>query len=148
MKKLIICIFSLFIVAMCETSLAQIVGKDQNPRRDTIKKDNRTPRRDTDTIYRRRDTSRTDTARTRMHRDMQHGTDTGRIGRKVDSAARALGRKGSELGAKAVAGIKDRSLKYVKGPGGETVYVDKYDRRYYINKEGRKVYLKKPKSQQ
>lgn len=47
---------------------------------------------------------------------------------------------GGNLGGYA-ARIKDRLLQNVKGPGGEPVYVDMYDRQFYENTEGQRVYL-------
>lgn len=128
MKKLIMAIFGLLFLGLTETSFAQITGRDNRP-----------VRRDTDTLMqRRRDTS------TMRRSEMEHRKDTSRFFKKVDSTARVVGKKGAELGAKAVAGIRDCSLKNVKGPKGETVYVDENDRRYYINKEGKKSYLRRP----
>jgi len=39
------------------------------------------------------------------------------------------------------ASIKDRLLHNVKGPGGEPVYVDMYDRQFYENSEGQRIFL-------
>lgn len=63
-------------------------------------------------------------------------------GRAVKKAAKTVGNKTAEVGAKGAAELKDRSLKNVKGPAGETVYVDKYEKKYYINKQGKRIYLK------
>lgn len=174
MKKIIIPILGLFIFIMAETSVAQIVGKDQNPRRDTVKR--------RDTVHRHLPAGRTDTVKReetvrerelrkqreeynrerqrleKERRKLERERDSldrkyeavrteSNFGRKVDSTAKVIGRKGAEVGAKAVASIKDRSLENVKGPKGEKVYVDKYDRRYFINKEGKKIYLRKPKTE-
>jgi hypothetical protein len=89
----------------------------------------------------------TDTIRPKYHQDTIRRTlkrDTSAWKRKVDSATAAISRKTKETGAKAVAAVKDCSLKNVKGPKGETVYVDEHDRRYYINKDGNKVFMKRP----
>lgn len=37
--------------------------------------------------------------------------------------------------------IKDRLLHNVKGPNGEPVYLDMYDRQFYEDEMGRRVYL-------
>ena len=42
-----------------------------------------------------------------------------------------------QLGTK----IKDRLLHNVKGPNGEPVYLDMYDRQFYEDVEGKRVYL-------
>ncbi|MEY3678323.1 MAG: hypothetical protein RI924_464 [Bacteroidota bacterium] len=70
--------------------------------------------------------------------------DTTKWKRKVDTTTAVIGRKTKETSAKVLASLKDCSLKNVKGPKGETVYVDEYDRRYYINKEGNKIFMKRP----
>ncbi len=88
-----------------------------------------------------------DTIRPRYPQDTIRKTvkrDTSTWKRKVDTTTAAISRKAKETGAIAVAAVKDCSLKNVKGPKGETVYVDEYDRRYYINKDGNKVFMKRP----
>jgi len=62
-------------------------------------------------------------------------------GKAVKKAAKTVGNKTAEVGAKGAAEITDRSLKNRKGTNGETIYVDKFDRKYYINKKGKRVYL-------
>ena len=37
--------------------------------------------------------------------------------------------------------IKDRLLHHVKGPNGEPVYIDMYNRQFYENEEGKRIYL-------
>ena len=37
--------------------------------------------------------------------------------------------------------LKDRILHNVKGPNGEDVYLDMYDRQFYENEMGQRVYL-------
>lgn len=37
--------------------------------------------------------------------------------------------------------LKDRFLNHVKGPNGEAVYLDMYDRQFYENEMGQRVYL-------
>lgn len=63
-------------------------------------------------------------------------------GKAVKKAANTVGNKTAEVGAKGAAKITDRSLKNKKGPNGETVYVDKYERKYYVNKKGKRIYFK------
>lgn len=54
----------------------------------------------------------------------------------VDSA-KNLGHRISDFSSK----IKDRILHNVKGPNGEAVYLDMYDRQFYEDEMGRRVYL-------
>lgn len=63
-------------------------------------------------------------------------------GKAVKKAAKDVGNKAAEVGAKGAAAVSDKALKDRKGPHGETVYVDKYDRKYYVNKKGKRIYLK------
>lgn len=59
------------------------------------------------------------------------------MGSHLWSSAKGLG---EDLGGYA-AKIKDRLLHNVKGPAGEPVYLDMYDRQFYENSEGQRVYL-------
>lgn len=54
----------------------------------------------------------------------------------IDSA-RGFGNRLVEYGNQ----IKDRLLHNVKGPNGEPVYLDMYDRQFYENDMGHRVYL-------
>jgi hypothetical protein len=64
------------------------------------------------------------------------------VGQEVKQAGKATGKKVGEVGAKGAAKVKDKSLKNVKGPNGETVYIDKYQRKYYVNKNAKRIYIK------
>lgn len=52
-------------------------------------------------------------------------------------SAKGLGNRLVQYGNK----LKDRFLHHVKGPNGEDVYIDMYDRQFYENMEGKRVYL-------
>ncbi|WP_256012928.1 hypothetical protein [Desertivirga xinjiangensis] len=69
------------------------------------------------------------------------GQEVKQAGKATGKAVKKAGKKTGEVGAKAAAKVKDKSLKDVKGPNGETVYIDKHQRKYYINKDARRVYL-------
>ncbi len=125
MKKLIFCISIVCLMAFAQLSWAQTSASTSKETKITS----------TDTI---RQKYPQDTIRRTVKRD------TSAWKRKVDSTASAISQKSKETGAKVVAAVKDCSLKNVKGPKGETVYVDEYDRRYYINKDGNKVFMKRP----
>lgn len=62
-------------------------------------------------------------------------------GKAVKKSAKAVGNKTAEIGAKGAATVKDKALKNRKGPDGQTVYVNKYDQKYYIDKKGKRVYM-------
>ncbi|WP_207422196.1 hypothetical protein [Desertivirga brevis] len=68
------------------------------------------------------------------HTVKQAGKTTGKVVKKT-------GKKVGEVGAKSAAKVKDKSLKE-KGPNGETVYIDKYERKYYVDKDAKRVYIK------
>jgi len=62
---------------------------------------------------------------------------------KVNRDAKDVGHKTSEIAAKGKASIVDRKYDGKKGPGGQTVYIDKYSHYYYVNSKGHKYYMKK-----
>ncbi|MBC8052017.1 MAG: hypothetical protein H7Y13_03035 [Sphingobacteriaceae bacterium] len=59
-----------------------------------------------------------------------------RLGGNALNSARNLGDKLVQYGSQ----IKDR-LMSIKGPNGEAVYLDMYDRQFYENEMGQRVYL-------
>ena len=69
------------------------------------------------------------------------GQDVKQAGKSTGKAVKKAGKKVGEVGAKGAAKIKDKSLKE-KGPHGETIYIDKYQRKYYINKDAKRIYIK------
>lgn len=174
MKKITIAILAMTVVIAMQTSFAQLTGRDNQlirdtlPRRDTVRtqktehqKQREEYERERQKLEReherlQRERQRLDHERERLNRqrdslDRKYAAVMDKkpsFSKRVDSAAKVVGHKGAELGAKAVASVKDRSLENVKGPKGEKVYVDKYDRRYYIDKEGKRIYLKKPKTKE
>lgn len=62
-----------------------------------------------------------------------------KAGKTIDKVEHTTAHTATVVGAK----VTDKKLKNVKGPHGEAVYVDKYDRRYYVNKVGKRIFLKK-----
>lgn len=77
-----------------------------------------------------------------QERDSTIGQDLKQAGKSTGKAVKKTGKKVGELGAKGAAELKDKPLKNVKGPNGETVYIDKYERKYYINKDAKRIYIK------
>ncbi|NEU09896.1 hypothetical protein GZH53_16345 [Flavihumibacter sp. R14] len=69
------------------------------------------------------------------------GKAVGQGGKAVGKGASKAAKKTAEVGAKGAAKVTDKSLKNRKGPNGETVYVNKYDQKYYVDKNGRRIYL-------
>jgi hypothetical protein len=70
------------------------------------------------------------------------GQDVKQAGKATGKAVKSAGKKVGEVGAKGAAKVKDKTIKTAKGPNGETVYIDEHERKYYINKQARRVYLK------
>jgi hypothetical protein len=64
-------------------------------------------------------------------------------GRDVENGVEKAGDKISETAANGAAHIKDKVYDGKQGPGGETIYIDKDSKYYYINSEGNKVYVTK-----
>jgi len=64
-------------------------------------------------------------------------------GDKVKQDAHTVGHKTSEVAAKGAAAVVDKRYEGKYGPGGQSIYIDKYSHYYYINKLGHKVYLTK-----
>lgn len=70
------------------------------------------------------------------------GQDLKKAGKATGRAVKKAGKKVGEAGAKGAAEVKDKPLKNAKGPNGETVYIDSYQRKYYVNKDAKRVYIK------
>jgi hypothetical protein len=66
-------------------------------------------------------------------------SDTTRVG----NATRKVEHKVSNTAANVDSRIMDRKYHDKRGPHGETVYITKHSRYYYINKKGHRVYVTK-----
>jgi hypothetical protein len=60
----------------------------------------------------------------------------------IDSTAKKVGHKTASIAVKGVSKIADKTYKGKEGPGGQTVYIDKHDKKYYVDEKGKKIYLK------
>jgi hypothetical protein len=60
----------------------------------------------------------------------------------IDSTFKKIKNKTASVAVKGASTVVDRTFKGKEGPNGETVYIDKHDRKYYVNSRGKKVYLK------
>jgi hypothetical protein len=69
-------------------------------------------------------------------------SDTTKFTHKVSKTATKVGNKTSELAAKGASSVVDKIYKGKCGPNGETIYINKHSHYYYVNKKGRRVYLK------
>lgn len=61
----------------------------------------------------------------------------------VENTVEEVGDKVAEAAANAAAEVNDQMYSGKMGPDGENIYIDKDDKYYYINSEGRKVYISK-----
>jgi hypothetical protein len=59
----------------------------------------------------------------------------------VKHDAKVVGHKTAEIASKGAAAVTDKRYAGKYGPGGETIYIDKYSHYYYVNKTGHHVYL-------
>jgi len=65
------------------------------------------------------------------------------VGHKTGEAARTVGHKTAEVAAKGAATVTDKKYEGKCGPMGETVYINKDSKYFYVDKKGHRVYLKK-----
>jgi hypothetical protein len=61
----------------------------------------------------------------------------------VKADAKKVGHKTSEIAAKGAATVVDKKYAGKVGPGGQTIYINKYSHYYYVNHLGHRVYVKK-----
>jgi hypothetical protein len=78
-------------------------------------------------------------AQTQAH-TMQRDTT---IGQKVGKTATKVGHATAHAAVSGEAMVVDKKYDGKCGPHGENIYINKHSHYYYVNKTGRKVYLKK-----
>jgi ABC-type microcin C transport system permease subunit YejB len=66
-----------------------------------------------------------------------------KVGTATKKTAKKVGNTTASVAVKGASKIADKTYKGKEGPNGETVYIDKMDRKYYVDDKGKKVYLKK-----
>lgn len=64
------------------------------------------------------------------------------VGDKIEKTAKAVGNKTAEVAVKGTSKITDKVWKGKMAPDGTDVYINNKNRKYYVNKQGKKVYLK------
>ena len=65
------------------------------------------------------------------------------LGHKIEKTAKKVGNKTAELGAKGAATVIDKRYDDKRGPNGQTIYINNHSQYYYIDKKGKRVFLKK-----
>ena len=68
-----------------------------------------------------------------------------KVGTDVKDGAVQAGNKTAEIASKGKAGVTDKIYKDKEGPNGETIYIDKHSKYYWIDKKGHKVPIEKNK---
>ncbi|WP_212000269.1 hypothetical protein [Chitinophaga sp. HK235] len=61
---------------------------------------------------------------------------------KIDSLPRKIGNKTASIAVKGTSTLTDKIYKGKEGPNGQTVYIDKRDRKFIVDDKGKKIYLK------
>ncbi len=65
------------------------------------------------------------------------------VGHKIESAAKDVGHKTSEVSVKGAAAVTGKRYDGHWAPTGELIYIDKHSRYYYVDKRGHYQYVKK-----
>lgn len=63
--------------------------------------------------------------------------------KKIDTTAKKVGNKAASTAVKGVSTVKDKVYKGKEAPDGSPVYIDNKDRKYYIDKKGKKIFLQR-----
>jgi hypothetical protein len=65
------------------------------------------------------------------------------VGQQIGHTATKVGHKTSEIAAKGAADVTDKKYEGKVARGGQTVYINKHSRYYYIDKRGHRIYVNK-----
>lgn len=69
--------------------------------------------------------------------------DTTKMSTKIKRTATKVGHATAKVAVKAESAVVDKVYSGKVGPTGETIYINKNDRCYYVDSKGAKVYIKK-----
>jgi len=64
------------------------------------------------------------------------------VGQKIGHAATEVGHKTAEVAVKGTSKVGNKIYKGKQAPDGSDVYINGKNRKYYVNKKGKKVYLR------
>ena len=65
-----------------------------------------------------------------------------KVGDKTATTAKTVGDKTASTAVKGASAVTDKVYKGKEGPQGQDLYIDKNDRKYYVNGKGKKVFVK------
>lgn len=71
------------------------------------------------------------------------GHDLKNAGRDIGHAGKTVGHKTAHIASKGASAVVDKKYAGHKGPHGETVFINKHSRYYYVNSRGHRVYVSK-----
>ncbi|RKR85386.1 hypothetical protein BDD43_5655 [Mucilaginibacter gracilis] len=60
---------------------------------------------------------------------------------KVGTTINKIGNKTAQIAVKGTSVMKDKVYRDKRGPGNQTVYINKHSHYYYVNGRGKKVYI-------
>lgn len=66
-----------------------------------------------------------------------------KVGNGTEKTAKKVGNKTAEVASEGASKVSDKTFAGKVAPGGETVYIDKNSKYYYVNSKGRHVYVTK-----
>jgi hypothetical protein len=65
------------------------------------------------------------------------------LGHKVSKTTKDVGNKTANIASNGESAIVDKKYEGKCGPQGQAIYINEHSHYYYINKKGKRVYLKK-----
>ena len=71
------------------------------------------------------------------------GQDLKNAGKDVGKAGKKVGHKTAEISSKGASKIVDKTYRDKTGPTGQTIYIDKHSKYYYVDEKGHHVYVHK-----
>ena len=65
------------------------------------------------------------------------------LGHKIGTTATKVGHTTAHIGASGAAAVTDKKYKGKCGPQGQDIYINKNSHYFYVDKKGKRIYLKK-----
>lgn len=66
-----------------------------------------------------------------------------KVQKSVSTSAKKVGNKTAEISSKGKSKTIDKTYKGKVGPNGQTIYIDKHSKYYWVDKKGHKIYVTK-----